>query len=139
MRAEDMEEDLGPKIPLTDEERAWLASVEAEWSRTTSGPWYAHHTDDALFMSATYVSTDAVPGSRRVGFLVDEGTGLAVGSPDQADHEKVVAITLLQEPRLADPEESDANTLFIANVHQHVPRLLALIQRLIEIATTRSD
>ena len=113
---------------LTAHERAWLAAVEDEWSGTTPGDWYAHITDDALYMNASYVST--VPGPRRLGFVVDEGTGMAAGSHDQADHERVVAITLLQEPRLADPAQSDENSRFIANAHQHIPRLLRLIRDL---------
>src|SRR5437879_5577764 len=120
-----MEQEHEPMRALTPEESAWLAAVENEWSKTTPGDWYAHHTDDAHYMNAMYVNT--VPGPTQLGFVVDDGTGMAAGAKDQADHEQVVAITLLQEPRLADSEECDENTLFIANVHQHVPRLLALI------------
>jgi hypothetical protein len=55
---------------------------------------------------------------------------MGAGIPEQASHEKVAAITLLQEPRLANPSECDQNTLFIADIHQQLPRLLALIKRL---------
>jgi hypothetical protein len=119
-----------PKPTLTSEENTWLASVEDEWAKTTPGEWYAHYTDDALFMNATYVSTTPGIEPLHLGFFVDNGTGMAAGASDQAEHESVVAITLLQEPRLVDPDQSDENTLFIANVHQHLPRLLAIIRRL---------
>jgi len=109
---------------LTQSEREWLAAIEAEWAATTPGTWYAHLTDDAHYMNATYVST--VPGPVTQGFVVDNNNGMAEGSPNQAEHERVVAITLLQEPRLADADQSDPNTLFIAHVHQHIPRLLDL-------------
>jgi hypothetical protein len=122
---------------LTADELAWLADVEDEWHGTTRGDWYAHLTDDAYFMNATYVST--VPGPLQLGFVVDGGTGMAAGAHDQAEHEQVIAITLLQEPRLADSEQSDENTRFIANVHQHIPRLLAMIRELTNTAHFRED
>jgi hypothetical protein len=83
----------GASPGITDEERRWLAAVEEEWSSTTTGEWYAHVTDDALFMNARYVSV--VPGELHLGFVMDKGTGMAAGSKDQADHKKVVAVTLL--------------------------------------------
>lgn len=117
---------------LTPEERAWLAEVEELWSATTPGAWYPHLGDDAYAMSAAYVATDPGAGwdTSFSNWVVDHGRTMAAGWPEQADHRRVVAITLLQEPRLADPEECEQNALFIADAHQQLPRLLALIKRL---------
>lgn len=117
-----------PQKGLTPSERQWLSIIEAEWKATTSGLWYAHLTDDAYAMTAAYVSTE--PGETKHGLIVDRGTQLAAGLPVQVDHEHVVAITLLQEPRLVDPDEAEDNARFIANAHQRIPQLLALIRRL---------
>lgn len=65
---------------LTGEESAWLTIVEQEWSSTTPGFWYAHVTDDAYSMSASYVSTEA--GQLQDGFVVDSGNQMAVGWPE---------------------------------------------------------
>ncbi len=113
---------------LTSEELAWLAVIEQEWISTTPGHWYAHLTDDAYSMSASYVSTEI--GEIQDGFVVDSGNRMAAGWPEQMDYRRVVAITGLQEPRLVDPDQSEQNALFIANIHQHVPHLLTLIRRM---------
>ena len=70
------------------------------------------------------------PVPLQLGWVVNEGTGMAAGAHDRADHERVIAIALLQQPRPADPEERVENTRFIANVHQHIPHLLRLIREL---------
>ena len=113
---------------LTPSEQDWLADVEREWAATTPGTWYAHASDDQLFSTARYVSTQ--PPRRGQELVHDNRRALFAGSADQADPEQVVAITLLQNPELAAADECDPNTLFMAHVHQHLPRLLAVIRRL---------
>ena len=113
---------------LTPDELEWLAAVEAEWQGTTPGTWYPHATDDEWFQSALYVSTD--PGETDRGFVNDDLRRMSETPGEQADSQRVIAITLLQRPRLADVDACDANTLFIANVHQYLPRLLTLARRL---------
>jgi len=117
---------------LTQDERAWLAEVEAEWAATSPGEWYPHQGDDVYSMSALYVSADIGAGWSDIDrlWVVDSGPTMAAEAPEQADHAQVVAITLLQEPRLVDPEECEQNALFIAHAHQHIPHLLAVIKRL---------
>src|SRR5690349_1183827 len=97
--------------PLTAAELAELARLEAA---ATPGPRYPHATDDEVFMNARYVSIDPGPTVRRVTvdgvehvmdighWTHDGGNGMAPGYPDQAISDHVVAITLLQAPRLAD-------------------------------------
>lgn len=125
--------------PLTQDERAWLADIEELWAATTPGTWYPHHGDDASAMNACYVSVDigASWSPRFPNWIIDDGWTMAAGFPEQANHEHVVAITLLQEPRLADPDECDQNTLFIADIHQQVPRLLEFIRRLDKALTSK--
>jgi hypothetical protein len=118
----------GQSAQLTPIEQTWLADVEREWTATTPGTWYAHASDDELFSTARYVSTQ--PPRRGQEFVHDNRRALFAGSKDQADPERVVAITLLQNPSLAEADQCDPNTLFIAHMHQHLPRLLAVIRRL---------
>jgi hypothetical protein len=121
----------------TPSERAWLADVEREWAATTPGRWHAHASDDELFSTARYVSTQ--PPRREQEFVHDNRRALFAGSQDQADPEQVVAITLLQNPALAEADQCDPNTLFIAHVHQQLPRLLAVIRRLDDALATQAD
>lgn len=120
--------------PLTDEELAELERLE---QAATAGPWYPHATDDEVFMNARYVSTEPGPTVRRVKLpdgehVIDVGKwthdgaqGMADGNEDQAQSDKVVAVTLLQAPRLADPDQCDENTELIAVLRNAAPRLLA--------------
>lgn len=135
------------------EARAKAAAALAE--KATAGPWYAHATDDEYFMNARYVGTVPGPQSRTRtveladgttreftttgDFIHDGGNGMALGFPDQADSESVVAITLLQQPRLADPDGCDENTLFIAAARSDVPALAADVAALVaEVARLRA-
>ena len=88
-----------PASPLTE--------IRKRCEAATPGPWYPKATDDACCMNARYVSL--VPGEWRH----DDENGMA----EPADYANVVAITLLQSPRLAclDDEKWDENTLFIAH------------------------
>lgn len=90
----------------------------------TPAPWYAHATDDEYFMNARYV------GTRPSDNCHDDGNGLAAGWPDQEPPESVIAITLLQQPRLADNNKCDENMLLIAALRNSYPRLAAEIRRL---------
>lgn len=74
--------------PTPDE----LAAIRARAEAATSGPWYAHATDDEWSMNARYVST--TPGRMEH----DGEWGMTTGT---APYSEVVAITLLQTPRLA--------------------------------------
>lgn len=87
------------------------------------GPWFPRATDDASFMNARYVGLDEGPG-----FVHDGANGMALG---EADATRVIAITLLQEPRLADCDECDENAKFIAAANPTtVLALLDEIERL---------
>lgn len=124
---------------LTDEELAELERLE---QAATAGPWYPHATDDEVFMNARYVSTEPGPTMRRVKLsdgehVIDVGKwthdgaqGMADGNKDQAQSDKVVAVTLLQAPRLADPDQCDENTELIAALRNAAPRLLAELAEL---------
>ena len=102
---------------LTRDELDWLATVEAEWQDTTPGTWYPHATDDDWLQSAFYVSTEP-SDTGYDGYPHDDRQGMSENPAEQADPARVVAITLLQRPRLAIAEACDQNTLFIANAHQ---------------------
>jgi hypothetical protein len=109
---------------MTDEE---LDAIERRAAAATSGPWYFHSTDDAHFMNARYVGTSEKEPSD------DHPTryqGLCDGAEEQVHPRRVVAITLLQEPSLAGPEEYEENTTFIAHARTDVPKLVAEIRRL---------
>jgi hypothetical protein len=111
---------------MTAQDRDWIASVTTEWLATTQGQWYAHTTSDSHFMPAYYISTE--PGNMEDDHLC----GLVDGTAEQVDPATVVAIIYLQNPRLAMAKAHAGNVAFIANVHQHVPRLLAMVRRLDE-------
>jgi len=110
-------------------------------NKATPGPWYPRATDDDKFMNALYVCS--VPGPRRPdepnadlfasgyhGLMFDGGNSMAYGFPDQAQSDSVIAITLLQSPRLADNNECDENTEFIAAARTAVPQLLMEVFKL---------
>lgn len=112
------------------------------WSHTTPGRWYPRATDDNMAMNARFVGVRPNPGDEPDKMQHDNGMGMAANDPlggeapvndpaappsDKEPSEQVVAITLLQSPRLADADEYDANTEFIAKMHQYLPRLLHLI------------
>lgn len=97
-----------------------LAEIRQRCEAATPGPWYPKATDDACCMNARYVSL--VPGEWRH----DDGRGMA----EPADYASVVAITLLQSPRLAcvSDERWDENTLFIAHAREDLPALLEVVE-----------
>lgn len=103
---------------------AELIEIETRASAATPGPWYAHATDDNVFSNARYVSLE--PGE----FRHDGKQSMDEESHDKADSEKVIAITLLQSPQLADCDECEENTVFIAHARSDIPRLIAEIRRL---------
>ncbi|WP_406129200.1 hypothetical protein OIE52_05675 [Streptomyces canus] len=101
--------------PLTDEE---LSEIEELALAATPGPWHVRQLDDDFAMSLVAIST--VPD-----------TGADKRWPD-FDHRKMVAATLVQQPRYVDvaDERWDENANFIANARQDVPRPIAEIRRL---------
>lgn len=90
----------------------------------TKGPWYPHATDDGLFMNARYV------GLRGGDLCHDGSNGMAADWPEQEPSDTVIAITLLQYPRLADADGYDENAEFIAASRELVPQLCDIIDRL---------
>src|SRR5688572_27393179 len=102
--------------PLTD---ADLEAIEARCRAATPGPWYPRATDDELFQNALYVGLRAgrhEPGTLRH----DNRPGMSSAHRQQEPPDQVVAITLLQYPRLADVGDArwDENTLFIAHARE---------------------
>jgi hypothetical protein len=89
-----------------------LDELRALCAQATAGPWYVHNPDDEACMNAYAVTTS--PGEP----VVD-------ASPPN-DHEQIVALTLLQSPRVvchaAGRWEADAR--FIAAAREAVPTLL---------------
>ena len=74
----------------------------------TKGPWHVRRTDDSHAMNAIYVST-------KKGLYGPQHDG-AQGMGCNSEHSEVVAITLLQAPRLADVEDGrwEENACLIA-------------------------
>ncbi len=103
-----------------------LVEIEARAKAATEGPWYFHNTDDNLFMNAGYISTE--PGELNH----DGKQGMDYESNEQVDPKKIIAITLLQSPHLADCNDEFENALFISHARSDIPRLLAEIYRLKE-------
>jgi hypothetical protein len=99
--------------------------IAARASRATPGPWYSHATDDEYASNALYVSS--IPGTKE---RHDNRRGLSHGNAHQVPPEQVVAITLLQAPRLCQPDEYEENTDFIANARSDVPHLVEEVWRL---------
>lgn len=128
-----------------------LTELEAQARAATPGPWYPRATDDEHFMNARFVGTHIGPtrrewkfpdGSTHIlesadGFMHDNKQGLAEDSPDQEPTENVIAITLLQLPRLAEAAYCDQNTRFIAAAHPGV--VLALIARIRALEQMNAD
>lgn len=114
--------------PLTADE---MDSLMQLWAHTTPGRWHARATRDDSAMNARYVGLDPNPlGGTKLSHDRKYGMAVPIAGTTNQDQEpsgKVIAITLLQSPRMADTEEHDANTKFIAEAHQAFPRLLRLI------------
>lgn len=98
-----------------------LEDIQHRLNQITPGSWHKHATDDAYFMNALYISTEPSDGSH------DGMQGMGL-QDEQVDHESVIAITLLQAPRIADAPKFEANTNFIA----HAPEDLRWCVRRIE-------
>jgi len=97
----------------------YLVELETLCSKTTPGPWYPRAGDDDMCMNARWVSTDPGKGIQHSGFIYDD------------DSTKVVAITLLQSPRLADCDAAyDNNMMFICEAKEAVPRLIEEVRKL---------
>jgi hypothetical protein len=100
-----------------------IAEVLRLDEEATQGPWYPQATDDRLCMNASYVSTDPKSGLRDM-------------DPQSAERDcrpgSVVAITLLQSPRLANVRDQrwDENTDLIAYYRTAAPALAREVKRL---------
>lgn len=95
-----------------------LDAIRARLAAATPGPWFVVTTDDDSHMCATYVGT------------VDRGEmhDMEQGATLRADRSgEVVAMILLQEPRLADHADGrwDENADLIANAPTDIAALLA--------------
>lgn len=93
-----------------------IREIEERASRATPGPWYAHNPDDDMSMNVFLVATTPE-------------------EPDpwwdgEEEAKKVVAITLLQSPRVADVADGrwEENAGFIAHAREDVPWLLSLLR-----------
>jgi hypothetical protein len=100
---------------------SYLHLLECLLPNVSPGPWYPRCGDDSYCMSATWVSLDEGPGFINKGFIDDHPSN------------RCVAITLLQQPRLADVDGNfDANTMFICEAREAVPAMIAEIRKLRE-------
>jgi hypothetical protein len=103
--------------PATD---ARLAEIEARAEAATGGPWEVHDVDDWMCMCATYITGQNGP---------DTDLFFRTGEPE-SPHDQIVAVTLLQTPRVCDHKLSDENSSFIAHARADIPYLLAEVKRL---------
>jgi hypothetical protein len=101
-----------------------LEAIKARLAAATPGPWYDHNPDDDYCMNAYTVTNSPVEPD--VG--VDERTN---------DHKHIIALTLLQTPRVACHEDSrwEENARFIAHAPTDIAALLAEVERV----TTERD
>lgn len=69
----------------------------------------------------------------------DVRRGIEAKGDEQEPPGQIVAVTLLQWPRLADVDDGrwDENTRFIAHVREDVPRLIAEIRRLRDLLSEK--
>lgn len=104
-----------------------LAKVKTLTAGMTPGPWFVVWTDDTCSMNAVYV------GTKDRGLDHDNQIGM-----DGSRFGEVVAITLLQEPRLAchDSESWDANAELIAAAPDLLDTINANVKRLHALTTT---
>jgi hypothetical protein len=113
---------------MTEQE---LSEIEFRRDAASPSPWYARITDDVFSMNALYVGTHQ--GSQMdKSWSRDNKPGLEAGGNHQEPPGRVIAITLLQQPHLADvaDEKWDENTLFIAHAREDIPKLIAEIRHL---------
>jgi hypothetical protein len=110
-------------MPMSESrtEESWLAEVHRRSSEATGGPWHVRRPDDGEWQCAIAICT--VPEDPRQAARARRDWRLGWPEP-----ESVVAITLLQSPRLAEAAECRANAEFIAAARVDVPRLLALAE-----------
>lgn len=94
-----------------------LEPIKARLARITPAPWYSHNPDDDMFMNAFVVTNSPVEPDMGK----DERTN---------NHEMVVAITLLQTPRVACHADSrwEENAKFIAHAPEDIAALIAELE-----------
>src|SRR5262245_33974916 len=99
----------------------WVAELRNLADDASPAPWFVGFADDEAFMSAQFVTTQAVPQR---------------AWPPEAT---VVAITSLQMPRYAGSERADENSKFIAAARRDVPRLCDALQEALVDRTALAD
>lgn len=104
-----------------------LEAIRQREQAATQGPWFFWHGDDTHSMNCYGVTLERCSHD-----YVDEA--------DHAEH--TVALTLLQEPRLASPGahsgdrgwgDWDDNSEFIAHARTDVPLLLAAVEAAVDV------
>lgn len=105
-----------------------LDRLEALCNAATRGPWYDHNTDDEMHMNAYAVSTSPVEP------CVDTDERIN-------DHAIIVAITLLQTPRVVCTSDGryEQNAAFIAAARTALPALIAELRRIQAIEQAARD
>lgn len=107
-----------------------LEAIKQRLAAATPGPWYVHNPDDALCMNAYCVSTDEHEPW--------------IDMPESKNgHEHIIAITLLQSPRVVchASEKWEENAELIAHIPTDMAALIAEVERLrvIEQAVLNKD
>src|SRR6476619_382117 len=112
-------------VPLTSDE---LLAIESRCNAASPGPWYPRASDDGHSMTGFYVGLRPGPVHSSAELVHDNRHGLDINSHDFDPD--IIAITLLQCPRMVDQEYEDHNTIFIAHAREDVPRLINEVRRL---------
>lgn len=116
-----MPDEIKAHFENTNLNDAYLANLESLSAKASPGPWFPRAGDDEHCMNARWVSLDEGPGLKHDGFIEDHPSG------------RCVAITLLQQPRLADLDNChDSNMLFICAARAAIPLLVAEVKKLRE-------
>lgn len=113
-----------------------LDAIKKRLQGLPEGPWYARGTDDQAYMNARFVSTE--PGPRGPSLHHDGDNNMDFRNA-VIDHEKVLAITLLQSPPLATNDAFDELTIFFAAARADIPALIAEVERLNQVVRTYYD
>ena len=93
-----------------------LDELEKLAKAATPGPWEVHNTDDAACMNTFYITENGG---------TDEDLDCRTG--EVPHHKEIIAITLLQDPRVADHENFEDNAYYIAASNPQT--VLSLIER----------
>lgn len=101
----------------TDPYAERIALITERLNRATPGPWHVENPDDDHFMNALVVVAGDEPYGNRV-------------ADDRESYGRVVAITLLQQPRYAciDDDRWDENSALISHAPSDIAYLLDVIE-----------